>query len=95
MPRAVPTAIASSVAVIIMPNSAGSSRITPIGDRVTAVMPLHVERRTNLTHRSASTCGAGLRAETGALARFFECDEAIGAAAVALAEDEALRRGVT
>ena len=58
-------------------------------------MPLQVDSRTNLIHRSVSTSVLALRLEAGAHARLFERDQAIGSAAVALAEDQLLRGGVT
>ena len=94
MPRARPTAIVSSMAAIIIANSSALSRTTPIGDRVTVVMPLQVDSRTNLVHRSASTVGAGLGLEAGANAGFFERHQARRPRAIALAKHELLRRGV-
>ena len=52
MPFARATAIVSRTASFNMAKSSGSSRRTPSGLRVTAVMPLKTDNRTNLVQMS-------------------------------------------
>ena len=57
MPRALPTAMASSSAAFIISINGGCWRMTPIVERVAEVMPLQVPRRTNFTQSSTSMWG--------------------------------------
>ena len=94
-PRARPTRMVSSHAATSIASRSGSARRTPIGDRVTAVMPLKTDSRENFAHRSTSMLLAHPRRESRALARCFERDETLRSASVELAEDERVERGMT
>ena len=55
-PFARATAIASSPAAFHIASRSSSLRIVPTGQRVTAVMPLNVERRMNFDQMSMLIC---------------------------------------
>ena len=94
MPFACATAIAFAQRRLQHRDSSGSSRTTPSGLRVTAVMPLNTDSRTNLVQMS--TVMSVLSVAWNPAGRHASSSHSSrgDAAAVELAEDQMVHRGV-